>query len=98
MECRGLAQKWHALLVSATQADAASFNRPTMDESNFSEDKRKFGHVTGMLGINQTPDEKDRGVQRLNWIVLREDEFSTARCVHVAGCRSIARPVIRSSF
>lgn len=98
IETRGLAQKWHALILSATQASAGSYKKATMDMADFSEDKRKFGHVTGMIGLNQTKEEKDRGVMRLNWLVLREDEFSISRCIHVAGCPSLARPIVRSSF
>jgi len=95
---RALSQKRHCLVVTATQADAASYNATIIGASNFSEDKRKLAHVNGLIGINQTSEEKQEGIQRLNWIVLRESEFNTQRCVHVAGCLAIANPAIRSTF
>jgi len=95
---RRLSQERHCCVVTATQADAASYRAETIDASNFSEDKRKLAHVTGMVGINSTPDEKEVGLQRLNWVVLRESEFNVSKCVHVAGCFDIGNPAVKSTF
>lgn len=95
---RGLSQKKHCLLMTATQSDAASYDRGTLKMGNFSDDRRKIDSVTGMIGINQTESEKKRGIVRLNWISLRDDEFNPSRCVHVAGCLAVANPAIRSCF
>jgi replicative DNA helicase len=97
---RSLSQKYHCLVVTATQADASSYDeKGVITRKNFSEDKRKLAHVTGMIGINQTdPEEKDLGVMRLNWIKLRDEDFSEKAVVWVAGCLSIANPIIRSTF
>lgn len=95
---RGLSQERHCLVVTATQADAASYKQDTIDSSNFSEDKRKLAHVTGMVGINSSEAEKEFGLQRLNWIVLRESDFNSSRCVHVAGCLDVGNPAILSTF
>ena len=54
--------------------------------------------MTGMVGINATEKEKDRGITRLNWVVLREKAFSSYRCVYVAGCLAIAHPAIKSTW
>ena len=71
---RSLSQKKHALVVTATQADAASYRANSLTMSNFSEDKRKFAHVTAMFGLNQSPDgrEKQLGIMRINELVVRE--------------------------
>lgn len=95
---RAMSQERHCLVVTATQADAASYTTEVMDMTNFSEDKRKFAHVTGMFGLNQTPREKELGVYRLNWLALRESEFDTSKVVHVAGCLDSASPAIKSCF
>lgn len=73
-QLRSLSQKKHALVVTATQADAASYRSNSMSLSNFSEDKRKYAHVTAMFGLNQSPDgrEKKLGLMRLNELVIRE--------------------------
>lgn len=95
---RSLSQQLHCLVVTATQADAASYSAETMDRSNFTDDKRKYAHVTGMIGINATAQEKESGVVRLNWLVLREGEFTETKCVHVAGCLGLANPAVLSTF
>lgn len=95
---RALSQRHHCLLITATQSDADSYDRGTMKMKNFSDDRRKIDSVTGMIGINQTESEKKRGIMRLNWVSLRDDEFNPSKCVHVAGCLAIANPAIKSCF
>jgi hypothetical protein len=95
---RGMSQSRHCLVVTATQSDAASYTMETINRSNFTDDKRKLAHVTGIVGLNQTDEEKAEGIMRLNWVVLREGEFSESRCVHVASCLALANPAVRSTF
>lgn len=95
---RKLTQDYHCLGVTASQSDAASYDSKTLSRSNFSEDKRKLAHVTGMVGINQTQEEKARGIYRLNWILLREGAYLEGKCVTVAGCLAVANPAIVSSW
>ena len=42
---RGLSQKRHLCVITASQADAASYRVKTLDKSNFSESKTKLAHV-----------------------------------------------------
>ncbi len=95
---RRLSQELHCLVITATQADADSYSRITMDRSNFSEDHRKMAHVTGLVGINVTASEKENGQCRLSWIVLREGEFSSKRVCHVAGCLPLCMTSVKSTF
>lgn len=95
---RAMSQELHCLVATATQADSDSYGRVTMSRSNFSEDHRKLAHVTGIVGINVTEEEKKKGISRLNWIVLREGEYVSGRCVHVAGCLPLANPAVASDF
>ena len=97
-QLRALSQSTHSLVVTATQADAASYNTNTIGRANFSEDKRKLAHVTGLVGLNANSDEKECGILRLNWIVLRESAFTETQCVHVAGCLEIGNPAVKSTF
>lgn len=95
---RKLSQDLHGLVVTATQSDAASYETEILSMKNFSDDKRKFAHVTGMIGLNQTTAEKKLDLMRLNWLVLRESSFSEDQVLHIAGCRDIANPLILSTF
>lgn len=98
MAMRRLSEELHCLVVTATQSNAASYGKSLLGRSNFTDDKRKNAHITGMVGINQTEKEKSMGVYRLNWIELREDHFIPSRCVYTAGNLSVANPCILSSW
>lgn len=93
---RALSQKKHCLVVSATQTDAASYEASLMKRKHFSEDKRKYGHVTVMFGMNQTDEEKAAGILRLNTVLAREEEFNPLRTVKLLQCLQIGRPLLAS--
>ena len=84
------------LIIAPTQADAKSFKQKIVDKSNFTEDKRKLDHVTGMIGINMTNHEKIKGIARYNDIVQREVEGS--KIVHVMHRLQTGRPILGSFY
>lgn len=98
MNMRGLSQKRNALVISVTQTDAKSYEQDRLALKNFSEDKRKFGHVTAMYGLNQDKKgrEKKMGVMRINEIMIREGSFSSNNEVHVLQNLSRGIPFISS--
>ena len=59
---RGISQKQHALLVTATQADAKSYGQDRLGRPNFSEDKRKYVDVIAMWGLNQDRNGRERSL------------------------------------
>jgi hypothetical protein len=96
---RGLSQRRHCLVGTLSQIKADGYNEWLMDRSAFADDSRKLAHVTSVYGINQTPAEKEVGVYRLNYVEGRGLKFfSEKKCVYTAGCLSIARPFMLSSF
>jgi len=88
---RRLSQSRRALVIAPTQADADSYDKNLQGMKNFSEDKRKLAHVTGLFGLNQNDGEKESSLMRLNWIVLRESPFEVKRCLYVAQCLALGR-------
>jgi len=88
---RRLSQDLHTLVIVPTQADAQSYDARLIRKSNFSGDKRKFAHVTGMFALNQDDDEKLANIVRLNWVVLREGMFSETQIIHVGQCLSLGK-------
>lgn len=94
--CRRMSQTYHILVVGATQAAARSYDRWLIQKKDFSEDKRKNAHVTGMIGINQSPAEKQKGLYRLNWIFLRDGEWTENQFVWTAGNLALACPCMVS--
>lgn len=98
-QLRSLSQELHCLVVTATQANARSYSQVApLTRGSFSEDKRKLAHATALFGINVLPEEKEQGICRLNPVVVREGDFSTYRCVHVAQCLALSNPAVRSCF
>jgi len=96
---RNLSQtKGQPLVITATQADAASYEQNSLKLKNFSEDKRKYAHVTAMYGLNQ--DTKDRekriGIMRLNEIIKREGDFSNGNDVKILQNLRRGRPFLGS--
>ena len=99
-QLRGLSQSLNALVVAPTQADAKAHEQELLKIGNFSEDKRKLAHVTGMYGLNQGPDgrEKKLGIMRWNKIVVREDGFHETEQVHVLHRFQIGQPNLGSYY
>ncbi len=95
---RALSQKLRCLVLTATQIKAEGFDAWLLDRSHFAEDNRKYNHVTSMCGINQTDQEKEHGIYRLNWLLGRQLEFSEKKYVTVAGCVATGEPFLVSSF
>lgn len=93
---RALSLERHGLVITATQASAKSYDSKTLKLKHFSEDKRKYAHVTGMLSLNQDEDEKEKGILRVAWLLLREDHFDSSASAKVLQCLDIGRPCIAS--
>jgi hypothetical protein len=49
-----------------------------------------------MIGLNQTPGEKKKGIYRLNWPILRDGEWSENQYVWVAGNLALGAPCLKS--
>jgi hypothetical protein len=97
-QLRAISQTFHCLLITATQADAKGAEAWIITRRHFSEDKRQDAHVTAMFALNQTEEEKEEGITRLNWNERREEFFNPYRCVYVAGCLDIGAPAIKSCW
>lgn len=93
---RRLSQRRKACVITATQADAESYDTTTLGLKNFSEDKRKYGHVTAMLTLNQTPKEKREGIMRIGVLLARDDDFDSEATVTVLQAPFICRANLAS--
>jgi len=80
---RALSTEFNCNLTTATQADSASYTQFLLSLQNFSEDKRKFAHVTAFFGLNQLPEEKKRKIMRVNPLMMREADFDSKSYVTV---------------
>jgi replicative DNA helicase len=98
MSLRGLAQERHALVVTATQARRGAYAKKILEMEDVSDDKRKLGHAHGIMGLNQTREERNGQIMRWNWPCVREGENDQYRCVHVAQCLAVANPCVVSTW
>ena len=88
----------HVLMLSATQVNAASYTKKTLDRSNFSGNHLKFAEVDGMVAISMIAEEKERQVCRLSWTIRRQGQYSPRRCCHVAQCLALSNPAVASIY
>jgi|GEM_PF-822903 len=88
------------LVISPTQADAAAYKLHRLKLDNFSEDKRKYGHVTAMWGLNQDPNGREKGIglMRINEMIKREGFFDNNNEVTVLQDLWQGRPFTGSYF
>ena len=91
-------EKGQPLVITATQADAKSYEKDRLALKNFSEDKRKYAHVTAMWGLNQDPSgrEKKLGIMRINELVIREGAFANDNQVYILQNLYRGRPFLSS--
>lgn len=94
---RAISQEFKCLVVTATQADARSYDRAMMSKNNFSEDKRKMAHVTDFIGLMRPQGAVEPNVTKVNFIVRRNEPYSEGACCYVAGCPELGRPVVLSA-
>lgn len=98
MVLRRIALSLHCLVVTGSQSARTAYDSWLIRKRDFSEDRRKNDHITGMVGINQTEYEKKQGIYRLNWVNIRRGKWTENQVVWCAGNLSIACPCIISSL
>jgi len=98
MILRQISQKFDCAVIAPTQADAKSYNKDTIKTENFSEDKRKFGHVTHFLGLNKTEQEDRLGCSRMDRLMLRSDSAAIVSQATVLQNLAVDNPYIASFF
>ena len=95
-----MSQKTNALWIVPTQTKSSAYKKKTIDLEDYNEDKRKYGHVTAMFGLNQDPNgrEKQIGIMRINRLIVRDGDFIAGECVHVLQHLAIGRPFLGSYY
>lgn len=97
-QLRKLSQVRNCAVITATQAKSDARKRSQVEQWDTSEDKRKIGHVTAMLALNQTPEEKRQQIMRISNLAMRDDDFDTDLNVEVLQCLALGRPYLTSYF
>ena len=95
---RRMSQQRHCLVIASTQVDAEGQEAATLKRRNFSEDIRKYAHVTAMAALNQTEEEQLLGLLRVGWLLGRNGEFIPSVQAKVLQHLKCGRPVVASYF
>lgn len=74
MQLRNLSQVRHCCVVAGTQAMASAREKEMQDELDSSECKKKDGHITAKITLNQTDDDKINGIIRVGKLFVRDGE------------------------
>lgn len=78
---KNLAYVRKALVITASQSNRGSAKKALLEEEDTAEDIRKLAHVDAMLSLNQTEEEKEKGVIRIGLMNHRWKKFSRTKQV-----------------
>lgn len=95
---RQMSQEFHNCVIFATQADAKAYKKASLKLDNFSEDKRKYSHVTHFLAVNKTEEEEIMGCCRMGTLLIREDSLQVTKQVTVLQELATSKPYVGSFF
>ncbi len=98
MILRQISQEFDICVIVPTQADAKSYNKDSITLDNFSEDKRKYGHVTHFFAINKNKTEEQLGCARFDRLLLRENSAKIVQQATMLQFLTIDHPHIGSFF
>ena len=92
MALRAMSQVRNCAVLTATQAKLEAMKKSKVDQWDTSEDKRKLAHVTAMIALNQTMEEKRNGIMNISKLADRESDFDTNYQVGILQCLAIGKP------
>jgi hypothetical protein len=95
---KGLGGERHCLVATVLQSNRASITQKSVQQENTSEDIRKLAHVDIMFGLNQTPDEKKKGIMRVSTVVHRHKGFQFGKDVMILQGLDIGQPLLESQW
>lgn len=87
----GLAAERSCIVFTASQSNRGAFHKKSSDPTDVAEHAGKMAHVDVFLTLNQTSEEKLRGVMRMGMIAHRHKEFNEKDQVTMLLCPSIGQ-------
>ena len=90
---RRLAQEKHVAVGTVSHTSRKNFKQD-LNQGDVNEDYRKENHVTHMIGLNQTSEEKNLQFTRLNILHNRDEDFNPSEFFVSLECRDVGRVLI----
>lgn len=94
----GLADERNCLVITASQSTRASWGKKNVTAEDTAEDYRKIAHVDMMFSLNQTFEEKKKGIMRIAKVAGREEDFNELNQVTVLQQLGAGQPFLDSEF
>lgn len=96
LDGRSLAMSEDVLFLVATQSNRVLPDVKYLTQANISEDIRKGAHVTAMIGMMRTPEDKRLGLAKMNIIAGRNISYSEDNVFTILQCLEQGNPFITS--
>jgi len=93
---KGMASKKNCLVVTVSQSNRASTDKFLLSQKDTSKDIGKIDQVDVMLTLNQTNEEKGRGIIRLGCIAHRWKKFDIYRQAYILQQLDLGSPMLDS--
>lgn len=97
-QAKRLTAEYNVVHITADQADAAARTQKSLKQTNFSDDKRKDGVLDIKIGLNQTDEEKEQGIMRLNVLYKRMGKAIITKEVMVLQCLDLGQVCLDSEW
>jgi hypothetical protein len=82
---RALSQESHSLVILPTQADLSDYQGEFLGHDSWTWDRRKYNHVTAMIGLAADQHAQSLGVCKANVILAREGMWN-GQGVYITQC------------
>lgn len=92
---RGMGQEKHCLMVVSSHSNKKTYNK-NIGQDDLSEEGRKLNHLTHCIGLNQTNEEKEKGIMRINMLKRRGGRYVVSREVTILQQLDIGKPYLDS--
>lgn len=94
---RRVAQERDILILTATQTNRGGLSGEDLTLENTAEDIRKLAHVSKLIALNQTTEQKKLQIMRWKVLIDRDEQFHFDEA-HTVQCLNIGRFVLDSRF
>lgn len=94
---RGVAQTRNNLVVTGSQTNKSTFSKDT-EQDDIAEDSRKLAHVSSMMALNQSIEDKRKGVMRIRMLAERFSQFQVDTEVVVLQQLALGKPFLDSRW
>jgi len=93
LSARRLAQEKHIAVITVSHTNKKTFKK-NIDAGDETETRTKGAHITHSIGLNQTSEEKEKQLMRINIVHNRDSDFSRKEFFLCLECRSIGKVLL----